>query len=61
MANGIVPARPDLILAGIGLPLVLGGVAAVITSLAIGPALAAGALPAVGALCYALFYSPPEA
>lgn len=53
------PRNADVVLAGIAIPLVLGGVVSVLT--AIGPALAlsAGALPGALGVGYALFYAPP--
>ena len=52
--------RYDALLAAIALPMALAGVAGVLTSLAMPTALAAGSLPAGGAVGYALFVAGPE-
>ncbi|MFC6974561.1 hypothetical protein ACFQL1_07500 [Halomicroarcula sp. GCM10025709] len=49
----------DIVLASIALSMLLAGVGAVVSSLSIVAALAAGSLPASGSIGYALFYNPP--
>ncbi|GGN91757.1 MULTISPECIES: hypothetical protein [Haloarcula] len=49
----------DLVLASIALSMLLAAVGAVLTSLSVVAALAAGSLPASGSIGYALFYNPP--
>lgn len=53
------PTRYDLLLAAIATPLVLAGAVATLSAVQTIHALAAGAVPAVGGLWYALFHRPP--
>ena len=49
----------DLVLAGIAVPMLLAAFGAVVTSLSVAVAMAAGSIPATGSIGYALFYNPP--
>ncbi|WP_276273026.1 hypothetical protein [Haloarcula litorea] len=60
---GVAPflSTADLVLASIALSMLLAACGAVVTSLSVVGALAAGSLPAGGSIGYALFYDPPVA
>jgi len=49
----------DLVLASIAIALALAAFGAVVTSLSVAVAMAAGSVPATGSIGYALFYNPP--
>ena len=57
--SGLPETRYDLVLVAIAVPIVVAGLVGLVSSLAISTALAAGSLPAIGSLGYALFYEPP--
>jgi len=49
----------DLVLASIAIAMALAAFGAVVTSLSVAVAMAAGSIPASGSIGYALFYNPP--
>ena len=49
----------DLVLASIAIAMMLAAFGAVVTSLSVAVAMAAGSIPASGSIGYALFYNPP--
>jgi len=54
------PLSPaDLVLASIAIAMSLAVFGAIVTSLSVAAAMAAGSIPATGSIGYALFYNPP--
>jgi len=49
----------DFVLASIAIAMALAAFGAVVTSLSVAVAMAAGSIPASGSIGYALFYNPP--
>jgi len=49
----------DFVLVSIALVMALAAFGAVVTSLSVAVAMAAGSIPATGSIGYALFYNPP--
>ncbi|MDG5778968.1 hypothetical protein VB779_00030 [Haloarculaceae archaeon H-GB11] len=56
----LVPDVPDLVLALIPSLLSLAWLVGLMSSISMGTAMAAGSVPASGAIGYVLFYEPPE-